>query len=160
MPHKLLSLELPKGESSSKESPPASATGGWECEFLSHFQKSEVGVLGSALGPNPRVHRPPTWGLWPPSSAVPLGYLQPVPVSVLSEMGTQIIFLGVRGLFFANPYPFLWHFSQFWFKFLLQTLSQLLSVHFPGPSAGEIKKEMDTKHISVTSPTWEKSKVA
>lgn len=96
MPHKLLSLELPKGESSSKESPPASATGGWECEFLSHFQKSEVGVLGSALGPNPRVHRPPTWGLWPPSSAVPLGYLQPVPVSVLSEMGTQIIFPGVE----------------------------------------------------------------
>lgn len=95
MPHKPLSLELPKGQSSSKESRPASAAGG-ECELLSRFQKSKAGFLASVLGANPRVHRPSTWGLPPSSLVFPQGYLQLVPDSVLSEMGTQIIFLGVE----------------------------------------------------------------
>lgn len=64
--------------------------------FLSHFQKSKVGALCSALGANPRVHRPPAWDLPPSSSALPQGYPQPVPTSVLSEMGTQVIFLRVE----------------------------------------------------------------
>lgn len=114
--------------------------------FLSHFQKSKVGALCSALGANPRVHRPPAWDLPPSSSALPQGYPQPVPTSVLSEMGTQVIFLRVE-VFSLRIHTLFFDIIPNSDSNFSPNLSQLLSVHVPGPPVGEIK--IDAKDIAV-----------